>query len=1030
MKICYCLVICAFFINASKADNPKWEDPLVTNINTEKAHVSYIPYASLCEAEKGGESPFVQILNGNWRFQYHKNPGVIPKDFYLQSFIDSSWDVISVPGNWQLQGNYDFPFFTNIKYPFEPNPPCVPQDYNPTGLYRREFSIPRNWQGMQVFLHFAGVQSAMNLWINGKEIGYHEDGMLPAEFNITKYVIEGRNSIAIKVLNYSDGTYLEDQDFWRLSGIYRDVFLFATPNVHIRDFEVWSQLDSKYYNAKLNMRFELKNHSNKFSKGNRIRVTLKDPVGEIIQTKETDAINITAGNKAIANLSIDVSSPQKWTAETPELYQTGIELLDEKGKVLQAINQPTGFRKIELKCGLLLVNGQPIKIKGVNRHDFDMFTGRYVTRESMLRDVMLMKRYNVNAVRTSHYPNDPYFYTLCDQYGLYVMDEANIESHGLWEKGYYIGVEKDWKKAIIERNINMVKRDMNHPSIIFWSMGNESGIGPNFDAAYKAIKNIDPQDRPVHYESQNPAYRKVLSQFDIISQMYISLDDVSRLFNEDTTRPMIICEYAHAMGNGLGNLKKYWELFNSHNRMQGAFIWDWVDQGLWSKDKNGKGYWNIINYSDGANTNDGLVNPDRTPQPEIEEMKYVFQNFKTQFIDIHQGIINIWNDNYFSSSKDVEMRWSIIENGREVKSGIINDLEIAPRSMGLFNLGFRNDWFISGREYFMNIEFKSKERTPWADKGYVVAHDQYAFDFATDARPCPDLSEFASLNVKDGEVLMVTGKDFSVQFDKVSGLLSAMKYKNKDLLVQPLKPYFWRVPTDNDEGGGERSYASRWRKVGLHEYHIENKEFETVKLSEKEFLIRSTNKLIFTGGEILHITTHTVKANGSVSVESSLEVSEGMPPLARVGYYTALLPEFDQIEWYGRGLQESYPDRKTSAFLGIYNGKVNEQHFSYIMPQENGNKTDVRWFQLSSADGRKMTIEADGLLNINVQDYSDRALNESKLTHELKRGDNTYLHIDHAVMGLGGDDSWSPRVHKEFLVDKKVYRYSFFLNLF
>lgn len=659
-----------------------------------------------------------------------------------------------------------------------------------------------------------------------------------------------------------------------------------------------------------------------------------------------------------------------------------------------------------------------------------MLTGRYVTRESMLRDVILMKQYNVNAVRTSHYPNDPYFYTLCDQYGLYVMDEANIESHGLWEKGYYIGVEEDWKKAIVERNVNMVKRDMNHPSIIFWSMGNESGVGPNFDAAYKAIKETDPQTRPVHYESQNPAYGKVLSQFDIISQMYISLEDVSRLFNEDKTRPMIICEYAHAMGNGLGNFKKYWDLFNSHDRMQGAFIWDWVDQGLWSKDKDHKGYWNIINYSDGANTNDGLVNPDRTPQPEILEMKHVFQNFKTQFVDINQGIINICNDNYFNSSKDVEMRWNIVENGHEVRSGVISDLEIAPRSKGLFSLGLRNDWFINGREYFMNIEFISKTGTPWAEKGYVVARDQHAFDFVADVRSCPDLSEFTPLKVDESKVLTVSGKDFSIQFDEESGLLSAIKYKNKDLLLHPLKPYFWRVPTDNDEGGGDRSYASRWRKIGLDKYRIENKRFETVKLSEKEFMIRSTNSLIFTGGKILHKTIYTIKANASVSIETHLEVSEGMPPLARVGYYTSLLPQFDQIEWYGRGLQENYPDRKASAFVGIYKGKVDEQHFPYIMPQENGNKADVRWFQLSSVDGYKMTIEADELLNINVQNYSDQALNESKTTHELKRGDGTYLHIDHAIMGLGGDDSWSPRVHKEFLVDKKVYKYSFLLNLF
>lgn len=478
----------------------EWENPEINSVNAEPAHASYIPYRSVAEVERG-ESSMVHSLNGKWKFKYISGIEASPTAFYSVDYDDSSWNYINVPGNWQLQGEYDPPIFTNVKYPFEPNPPYVPKDSNPIGLYRRNFVVPTDWKDEEIFLHFAGVQSAMYVWLNGEKVGYHEDGMLPAEFNISKYLQKGENQLTVQVLNWSDGSYLEDLDYWRLSGIYRDVFLFALPKVHIRDFSIFSNLDTEYKDAELNAIVSIKNETSEFVKDGCLRISLKETSGKLIWTRKF-LFSVASGEEQEISFSEKVSSPLKWTAETPELYRLDIELSPKHGSVQQVIHQKVGFRKVEIKDGHLLLNGQPVKIKGVNRHEFDPYTGRYITRETMERDIKLMKLFNINAVRTSHYPNHPDWYDLCDEYGLYVMDEANVESHGLWAKGFYVGERDEWESAIVERNVNMVKRDKNHPSIIFWSMGNESGWGKNFDKAYEEIKRCDPEKRPVHYEAK------------------------------------------------------------------------------------------------------------------------------------------------------------------------------------------------------------------------------------------------------------------------------------------------------------------------------------------------------------------------------------------------------------------------------------------------------------------------------------------------------------------------------------------------
>ncbi len=1021
------LLIFSFLITLTHAQVNDWENLEITALNAEKAHASYVPFNNLSWNENNLEnSSLVKILNGAWKFRYFENPASIPSNIHREK-TTTGWDDIRVPGNWQLQGagKYDPPVFTNIIYPFEPNPPFVPKDYNPTGVYKRSFEIPAEWNDHQIFIHFAGVQSAMYLWVNGEKAGYHEDGMLPSEFNITDYVKRGNNEMTVQVFNWSVGSYLEDQDYWRLSGIYRDVYLFATPNVRMRDFSVYPVLDDEYRDAELYVEVDIENLNRRGNEKYIVQTTLKNGLGETIGVQKSEPFTVQNGKQESVMLVTSVKNPLKWTAETPNLYKVGIELQTSSGEPVQAFVLNTGFRKIEIKQGLFLVNGQPVKIKGVNRHEFDMYNGRTITGRSMIEDIVLMKQHNINAVRTSHYPNLPEWYALCDEYGLYVMDEANVESHGLWRDGYHIGERDEWEKAIVERNVNMVQRDKNHPSIVFWSMGNESGWGKNFDVAYKAMKTADPQKRPVHYESKNPVYVPVNSRYDLISDMYSSMSKLSYLFNDDTSRPVIICEYAHTMGNSLGNFRKYWNLYNEYERFQGGFTWDWVDQGLRSKDESGREYWNIINYIDGANTNDGLINPDRTPQPEIYEMKKVYQYFNVKDIDVNTGIISISNSNYFIDASDVYMKWEIIENGETIANGTIDDLTIAPRESQLMEIKFDRDIIQPGNEYFMNFSFHNKEKTLWADAGFEVAKEQLDFGLTHFVKERIDDRVLPPIQVSDRkDVLVLSGETFSFTFDKNMGGLSELVYNNSKVTSEPLLPYLWRVPTDNDEGGRQRSFADRWRREGLDKMDIRPESISFDKVNNGRVIVYVRNKIKTTKEDIAYEGEYTVLGDGRILVENRLLVPESIPPLARVGLRTALPNSFDEIEWYGRGPYESYEDRKESAFVGIYRGTVEDQHFPHVMPQENGNKTDVRWVKIMS-DKSSVCFAGMPLINFNIQDYSDEALNESKSTHKLKRGDKTYLHIDFRQMGIGGDDSWSPKVHREFLLNNHEYYFSF-----
>jgi beta-galactosidase len=1009
-----------------------WENPAVFKINNEGPHSSFIPFTDLPSALtfERTNSKYFKLLNGTWKFKWVKNPLEVPADFFIPSTATASWNDIKVPGNWQLQGQYDPPIFTNIKHPFPADPPFVPKkDTNATGLYRTSFTVPSSWDGKEIFLHFAGVQSAMYVWINGKKIGYHEDGMTPAEFNITPYLQKGDNTLAAEVINWSDGSYLEDQDYWRLSGIFRDVFLFATPSLHIRDFEVRTDLDAAYKDAQLQLKIILKNQTVQSANNYSVKVSLQDSRSNVLFSKTAKAGFIAGSDESTLTINQAISNPAKWTAETPNLYVLVMQLLDKNGKVLQVITQKVGFRKVEIKNALLLVNGKPVKIKGVNRHEFDMHSGRYITKASMIKDIQMMKQHNINAVRTSHYPNATEWYELCDEYGLYVMDEANIESHELWaDKQVYLSEDPAWKAAFLERGVSMVQRDKNHPSIIFWSMGNETGWGKNFDAIYAVIKQIDPT-RPIHYESKIPAYAHVLSQYDFISDMYPSVEEIYRLMKLDTIRPVVICEYAHTMGNSLGNFRKYWDAFYAHRRLQGGFTWDWVDQGLRSKDASGKEYWNIVNYIDGANANDGLVNPDRVVQPEINEMKKVYQPVNVSWKEVSKGLVTISNNNYFTSTQDVYLDWTLIENGRTVQRGRLPTLIVSPQSSQLQTIPFNKNLLQPGSEYFLNFSFRLKNKTTWANKDFEIASEQLPIPKTGKALVAVNHSSYPKLSVDEGEAIIIKGTDFSITFNKKEGALVSFRHKGNELLSEKLQPNFWRVPTDNDEGGKGSSFAQQWRNAGLDDVTIVPVSCVVTTPDPQLVKVKLTNNVQVKKAVIQYESLYWIYGNGSVKIETRFTTEDKLPPLAKVGFRLKLPPAFNQFSWYGKGPFESYEDRKESAKVGLYTGTVAAQHFPYVMPQENGNKTDVRWAVVFSKEGKGLFIRSDEhLLNINVQDYSLAALNESKTSHQLNRGDHTYLSIDLKQMGVGGDDSWTPRVHPEYLLKEKSYQHVFWLQ--
>lgn len=1014
-----------------------WENPAVFGRNKEPAHCTYIPFqdtktALINDPEK---SPFYRSLNGNWKFKWVRKPADRPINFYREDYDVSQWSEIIVPGNWELYG-FGVPIYTNTDYPFPANPPHIPHDYNPVGSYRRYFTIPDSWDGHQVFLHFGGVKSAMYVWVNGKKVGYSQGSKTPAEFNITKSLQKGQNTLAVEVYRWSDGAYLEDQDYWKISGIERDVFLFSTPKVYIRDFSVLGKLENSYTDGILDVTVKVNNCLSKKVENYHVRMELLNAVNEaVFKTPIVKEVKVNKLDEVTIRFEQFIKKPIKWTAETPNLYSLIICLSDNTGKTIEVVACKIGFRKVEIKGGQLLVNGVPILIKGVNRHEHEPETGRVVSEKYMKKDIELMKKFNINAVRTSHYPNVPRWYEMCDKYGLYVVDEANIESHGIgYRPDRTLGNNPEWKAAHLDRTISMVERDKNHPSVIIWSLGNEAGNGVNFETTYLWIKERDPS-RPVQYERAEQEYNT-----DIVCPMYRQIRHLKEYVQKKQSRPLIMCEYAHAMGNSVGNLQDYWDVIEEYDQLQGGLIWDWVDQGLLKKTEEGEKFWAYGGDfgppgapSDKNFCINGLVFPDRKLHPHIWEVKKVYQYIKAIPVDLKSGKIKIINKYDFINLDTVEMNWEVLAEDNKIAEGKISTLDIASHKTKIIDLPMPEIQPEPGVEYFIKLSFVLKRETTLRPKGYEVAWDQYKLPFYKPAVKL-NLTKLPELKLKDTKIyIRIKGKNFTLTVDKKTGEITSFIWKETEFFRTGLVPNFWRAPTDNDFGSGMQRRQAIWCEAG--DKRIVDS-VTTKQITNREVRINVISTLQAGGSKFY--TTYLIYGSGDVVITNKfLPGSAGLPNLPRFGIKMTLPVEFDNMSWYGRGPQESYWDRKTGAAVGVYSGKVMDQYHPYIRPQENGNKTDVRWVTLTNDKGMGLLAVGMPLLSCSAhhfinEDFDPGLEKAQRHTYHLKKRNLVTLKLDYKQMGVGGDTSWGNRAkpHPEYTLPVKEYSYSFRLRPF
>ena len=1006
-----------------------WENPEVTGINKTDAHAKAVPYNSLKMALEGEikNSNYYQSLNGNWKFLWSENPFSVPADFFTPGFNDSDWKEIPVPSNWELQG-YGTPIYVNQPYEwtYDPQPPAVPHDYNPTGAYRTSFEVPAGWQDRRVILHFGAVKSAMFVWVNGEEVGYSQGSKLPAEFDITDYVQEGKNLLAVKVLRWSDGSYLECQDFWRISGIERDVYLWSVPNMHIYDYFARANLDESYRNGLLNTTVEIKN----FTSPDKKKYTLFLKLFGLNNRLVLEEKKVFQNDRESIELdfSAEIEQVRKWTAETPELYTLVLELKKEN-ETVEMISHKIGFRKVEVKNGQLLVNGVPVLLKGVNRHEHDEYTGHVVSCELMEKDIALMKQFNINAVRTCHYPDDPYWYELCDKYGIYLIDEANIESHGMgYRPDRTLGNNPAWKKAHLDRVQRMVERDKNHPSVIIWSMGNEAGDGVNFDTISAWLHSRDPS-RPVHYER---ALKR--PTVDIYSPMYPGIEYIEHYAQSDPYRPLIMCEYAHSMGNSTGNLQDYWDVIEKHPALQGGFIWDWVDQGLAKQDKNGMKYWAYGGDfgpdtipSDGNFCINGVINPDRTIHPAMYEVKKVYQYIEITPVNLKEGTFKLINQFDFTNLNNYALNWTLTGNGEVVKKGSLGKIGLPPHDTVTIHIPADEFAYMPGVEYFINFSLVTTRDKPFKQEGFEVAKEQFPIHFEGKKRRLKPSGEQQMKSVSynfSGKILYVEAGPFKASFDTVSGLFFSLRINERELLNEPVRPDFWRAPTDNDFGNRMDQRQGIWRNAGK---HLKLQEF-SIYLPENGNLLVQTKYELEDVRSPLYVA-YDFSADGIIRAEMKFKPGvEGLPNLPRFGMLL-VLNDAGSLTYYGRGPQENYCDRNTAAFVGKYESSVADQYFAYIRPQENGYKTDVRWLAVGN-EKQGIFVTAPGpfsfsALHIPAEMLDQLTRRNFKHTVDVQQLPETWLHIDKKQMGVGGDDSWGSWPHKPYRIPAREYTFRF-----
>lgn len=1070
-----------------------WQNPAVTGINKLPGHAPLIPYADEAAAlsRNPSRSPWFRYLNGNWQFRLVNNPQAAPPDFFDPHFDASAWATLPVPSNWMMHG-FDRPIYTNVKMPFPPNPPFVPDD-NPTGLYRHTFTIPPEWAGRRVIINFAGVESAFYLWVNGQKVGYSQGSRLPAEFDLTPYIRPGQNTLAAMVIRWSDGSYLEDQDHWWMAGIYRDVTLYAIPTVHMGDVFARTHLDSACRDATLRVRVTMDiaglspTAGNEYTREQRfpqptgytVHLQLYNNANQpLFDTPPARPVTVSDWTPPEVRFTLPVNAPHLWSAETPYLYTLTLTLKDANGRIIEVESQRIGFRQVQIKGRELLVNGRPVLLKGVNRHDHHDTRGKAVTLESMRADVRLMKQLNFNAVRTAHYPNDSAFYDLCDELGLYVIDEANIECHALYNR---LPNDPQWAAAFLERGMRMVQRDKNHPSIIMWSLGNESGYGPNLDAIAGWIRGYDPT-RPLHYEGATSQYTVLINDetadftqkpagnaeeyyrrggwnqgrlvSDVYSTMYPGVDHIIAYAQDPAnTRPLIMCEYAHSMGNGPGNLKEYWEAIENNPGLQGGFIWDWVDQGLLKVDPQGRRYWGYGgDFGDTINDMDfcinGLIWPDRTPHPGAYEHKKVAQPVGVTAVNVAAGQFEITNKNFFidlpingnkpettAASPAIWGTWEITVDGQITQTGKLPAVTIPPRQSRRITVPVTPPALPPGAEAFITLRFALAQATSWAEAGHELAWEQFALPagspapvISTAALPPLDMAESANS-------ITLTGPDFTLVFNKTAARIESFRYKGVNLLAQGPVVNVWRAPTDNDgfkfNPTQQNKLLYQWLEAGLDRLELHPGAVSVARIAPQAVQITAVITAQAPGktGRITHQARYTVYGSGDVLLSNTFDAQIAANSLPRVGLTMRLPAGFEQFSWYGRGPHENYIDRNTAAAVGLYHSTVDNQYVPYIMPQENGNKTGVRWLTLTNQAGMGLLAAALPEMEASASHFSAGDLYRCYHTNELARLDEVILNLDARQCGLGGA-SCGPGTLTKYLAPPGVYEFTVRLRPF
>ena len=1045
-----------------------WQNSEMIGRNKEPGHCTLVPFATRAQATDGRVdiSPYYRRLNGSWKFHWAGRPNERPVGFHKPGYDVSAWDDIPVPSNWQLHG-YGTPIYTNIKHPFKVNAPRVmddpPPDYtsyqnrNPVGSYRTTFAIGRQWKGRQVFLHFDGIKSACYVWLNGRKVGYSQGSMTPAEFNITEYLRPGDNILAVEVYRWSDGSYLEDQDMWRLSGIYRDVYLFATPAVHVRDFFVTGDLDANYENAHLNTHVTVCNYGAETVEGYHVEVQLLDAGSRVVGRARTSRpLTITPGTQAVRDVGMAIDTPDLWTAETPNLHTVLIFLIDGAGKSTEVERCRFGFREIEIRDGALLINGQPVKLKGVNRHEHDPDTGRMVREARMLQDIRLMKQFNINCVRSSHYPNHPRWYELCDEYGLYLVDEANVESHGTsYNRENIPGSDPKWRKAVEDRMQRMVHRDKNHPSVIMWSLGNEAGRGSNFVHMVEVAQDID-TTRPFHYRQMNAAV-------DTDSATYVPYKVLLDHARKKPHRPYFLEEYAHAMGNSLGVMQAYWNIIETHRNLIGAAIWDWVDQGLRKPIPGGRdGQWFYAyggDYGDRPTDENfcinGLVNPDRQPNPHIWEVKKTYQYVKIKAVDAIEGRLTVFNDYDFTALDAFRGVWELTEDGIVLRSGELPVLDTRPGQTEPVRIPFEQPTLNPGREYHLKVTFVLAKDTPWAPRGHAVAWEQFSLPFDVPETRATDPADMGRLNVEQkGDHVSITGSNFAATFSKPLGTLTGYRFQGRELMAGPLTPNFVRHTTDNDHGAKWEKQMQPWaaatarravrsfslRQVSPHQVNVD----VTFDLPIGRTAL-ATRYQVYGRGDIRISTVLEPRSDRKQATQMQTRMHKDMPGhrerpaekgkagqalsyLTRIGMQFEMPDTFDHMTWLGRGPQENYWDRSSGYAVGRYEGTVADLAFDYIRPQECANRTEVRWAAWTAPDGVGLLAVAEPLLNVSAWPYRMQDVDRDTVRHphEIPQSKTITVNLDLIQMGVGGRNSWGAWTDADYLLPAdRTYRYQY-----